>query len=235
MVRRGIVQCNIQLPSMAPSLLSFGILMTLAISLCADLKWRGITAISCCVSTSTTCIINERRFFMCYGLVSAAWRVWEDRCSYLTVFLLHSLPVVALLDSTVFSKEELVQHPYCVVWGRQAELHFKTLIPHDGLFGHVFVYLLCRAVSGNILHILSDLVLLGWFFSFFCVRSTSLVKLQKNLLWTLLFHANFNYFLVIAWIYYYCYWVRQIASSPWQFEVLFMCGQEGLFQKLKKK
>lgn len=102
LVRRGIVQCNIQLPSLAPLLLSFSILVTLAISLCTDLKWRGITAISCSVSISTTCIINERRFFMCYGLVSAAWRVWEDRCSYLAVFLLHSLPVAVLLDNTGF-------------------------------------------------------------------------------------------------------------------------------------
>lgn len=39
---------------------------------------------------------------MCYGRVSAAWRVWEDRYSYLAVFLLHNLPVVALPDSTVF-------------------------------------------------------------------------------------------------------------------------------------
>lgn len=44
---------------------------------------------------------------MCYGLVSAAWKVWEDRCNYLVVFLLHSLPVVALLDSTVFFQREI--------------------------------------------------------------------------------------------------------------------------------
>lgn len=52
---------------------------------------------------------------MCCGIVSAAWRVWENRCSYLAVFLLHRLPVVVLLDNIFFPKEELVQHPYYVV------------------------------------------------------------------------------------------------------------------------
>lgn len=60
------------------------------------LKWYQ-SKLLLCIITLTKFIINKKRFFMCCVLVDAAWGVWEDCCSYLAIYLLRSLPVLALL------------------------------------------------------------------------------------------------------------------------------------------
>lgn len=50
-----------------------------------------------CIITLTKLVINKKRFFMGCVLVDAAWGVWQDRCSYLAIYLHCSLPVLALV------------------------------------------------------------------------------------------------------------------------------------------